>query len=110
MDPSMIQELEINLLLETLYQRHGHDFRGFSRSEEEVSVDKEKVAPLLAELAGHLETNSLMTDPLMDALEDLLGKSHLAAAFEALKTCVWRYDFGGALQVLKKIVKEPGLG
>ena len=74
-----------------------------------VTVDLEKLEPLLMELGVQLREYSIETDPFMEPLRELLSGSPFVPALRALEKCMRRYDFEMSRQALDNLVDELGV-
>lgn len=91
--PSTVEELELELLLEALFQCHGYDFRGYERA-----VIMRKVQALRAELGvltiSALQSRILHDDEAYDAVLRALYVTPTQMFDDALETSMLRLSLG----------------
>ena len=69
---------------------------------EQGGISPEQLVPILTELAGHLDRNSLETDALMTALREPLAATPAAPILREVEAAMENYDFEAAQEALGK--------
>ena len=71
----------------------------------QTPVVLEELAPLLRELFGHLENNSIEIDALLNQVGEKLAASKVVGLMRKLNAAIDHYEFEQAMEHLKKIAK-----